>query len=245
MTFPLHIHKEIELMLVKKGEIEVTINSVSRLLHEGDISFAPPNSIHSYKTCASNEHLIIIFNMDLLPLYKNIFSACKASETHLRASLVPDEVITSFEQIYREAHSDNNPGIITGYLYIMISRLMPLLGLKKTSKEAGGDLLERLLGHIQRNYLNPISLNSIASELNISPYYVSRLFSNNIGVRLDKYINELRISYANHLLASSDKQITEIAFECGFDTLRTFNRAYKSITDITPREYRRLASSQD
>lgn len=244
MTFPLHIHKELEIMVVKKGEIEVTINSVTRLLHEGDISFALPNSIHSYKSYSPSEHLMIIFNGDMLPLYKNIFTTCRACQTHIPASLAPEDAVASLDGIYREVHSGNNPGTVTGHLYILVSRLLPLMDLRKIRKDISGELIERLLNHIQLNYLNPISLNSIAAELNISPYRISRLFSNNIGLRLDKYINELRISYANHLLISSDKPITEIAFECGFDTLRTFNRAYKAITAVTPREYRRSANVQ-
>jgi len=239
MTFPPHLHKELELLKVIEGEIELTINSQTQTLRQGDISIVLPNTIHGYKTLNHCDYLLIIFNGDMLPLHKNIFSAYKASNNYIPNLQVPNEVTTSLNCIYQEWHLENNPGIITGYLYIAISRLLPFLNLQRGQKDLVVNLLERILNYIQLNYLNPINLKSIALELDISPFYLSRAFTNSIGIRLDKYINELRINYANHLLITSDIQITEIAFQCGFETLRTFNRVYKDITSITPREYRK------
>ncbi len=243
ITFPPHIHKELELLLITSGEIEVTINSRTHILKEGDISFALPNTIHAYKTCTGNDHMLIIFNGDLLPLHKNTFTSYKSSTDYISGSVVPPEVYTCLQKIYDETQKENNSGVIAGYLYVAVSRLLPLLKLNKIQKDAGGNLIEHILSYIQSNYLNPLTLSSIAADLDISPFHLSRVFSGNIGLRLDKYINELRVNYANHLLWSTDKPITDIAFECGFDTLRTFNRAYRDIMSVTPREYRKNTRS--
>lgn len=239
LTFPPHMHKELELLLVTSGEIELTVNSTAHTLTRGDVSLVLPNTIHSYKTINGCDHLVIIFNGELLPLHKNIFSLYKSSTDYISPPSIPQEVYDNLDKIYNETQQENNQGVIAGYLYVAVSRLLPLLELKKHSKETGGDLIELILGYIQSNYLNPLTLSSIAEELGISPFHLSRVFSGNMGLRLDKYINELRINYANHLLWSTNKPITDIAFECGFDTLRTFNRVYKSILSVTPREYRR------
>ncbi|HEY5584992.1 MAG TPA: AraC family transcriptional regulator [Ruminiclostridium sp.] len=245
MVFPPHIHKELELLMVTKGELELTINSTTHTLKQGDISVELPNTIHGYKTLNHCDYFIMIFNGDMLPLHKNIFSTYKPSKSYVPSIQVPNEVYTSLSCIYKEAQLDNNLGIITGYLYLVLGRLLPLLYLQKSQKDINTGIIERILGYIQLNYLNPINLSSIASELEISTFYLSRVFSNNIGLRLDKYINELRINYANYLLLYSDKQITEIAFESGFETLRTFNRAYKEFNSITPREYRKRNNNTD
>ena len=244
MTFPPHIHKELEILMVTKGEIDLTINSVTHTLTQGDISFVLPNTIHAYKTINHCDYLLMIFNGDMLPLYKNTFSTSKALSNYIPSLHVPGDVYTSLDLIYQESHRDNNLGIITGYLYIAVSRLLPFLKLQRSQNDLNENLMERILSFIQINYLSPINLTSIAAELDISPFYLSRLFTNSIGLRLDNYINELRINFANHLLLSSNKQITEIAFECGFETQRTFNRVYRNITSITPREYRNKQKHQ-
>lgn len=239
ITFPPHIHKELELFMVTKGQIEVTMGSSIQILSQGDVSLMFPNTIHAYRAINNSEYLILIFNGDMLPLYKNVFSTQKPSNSFMPASLIPNEVYNSILGIEQEIQPDNNSAIITGYLYLIMGRLLPLMSLQKTHKGIGFNLLERILGYIQLNYLSPINLSSIAREFGISKFYLSRFFSQHIGIRLDKYINELRINYANYMLGSSNKQITEIAFECGFETLRTFNRVYKSIASVTPREYRK------
>lgn len=238
MTFPPHIHKELELLMVTKGEIELSVNLQTHILKSGDIFVSLPNTIHGYKSLGKSDYLLLIFNGDMLPLHKNTFYSYKATNSYIPAIKVQLDVYTYLDSIYQEAHLDNNPGIITGYLYLVLGRLLPFLNLQKSQKNISSNLTERILGYIQSNYLTPINLTSIATQLNISPFYLSRVFTSSIGLRIDKYINELRINYANHLLASSNKQITEIAFECGFETQRTFNRVYKSITSITPRKFR-------
>lgn len=238
MTFPPHIHKELELIMVTSGEIEITIDTSVQVLSQGDICIFFPNTIHGYRSIDNSDNLLLIFNGSMLPLYKNIFSTYETSNNYIHASEVPSEVYTSLHSINEELSNKNDTGIITGYLYLVIGRLLPLLNLKKIENNLNVELIERILIYIQQNYMNDITLSSIAQALNISPFYLSKVFSHNIGLRLDKYINELRINYANHLLANSQKQITEIAFECGFDTIRSFNRVYKTITSFTPREFR-------
>lgn len=239
MSFPPHIHKELELLMVTKGEIELTINYTTQTLRQGDISLALPNTIHGYKTINNSDYFLMIFNGDMLPLHKNLISMYRASKSYIPSSQVPIEVYTSLNNLHQEAPIENNLGIITGYLYLIIGKLLPFLNLEKNQKDISGDLIERVLSYIQANYLDPINLTSISSHLNISPFSLSRIFSHNIGLRLDKYINEMRINYANYLLSSTNKKITEIALECGFETLRTFNRAYKNVTSVTPRDYRK------
>lgn len=240
LTFPPHIHKEIEIVLVTKGEIELTVNSAQHVLRKGDIAFSFPNAIHGYRTLTESQCSTIIFNSELLPLHKTIFSSYRATQSFIPSTGIPKEVYRCLTKIFKEVDAGNNQGIITGYLYVVVTRLLGLLNLSKIDKEVSGDLIERILGYIQQNYLNAINLNTISAHLNISPFYLSRVFSHNIGLRLDGYINELRVNYANHLLVSTDKPITEIALESGFETLRTFNRAYRSFTALSPREYRRI-----
>ncbi len=239
MTFPPHIHKELELVTVTSGEMYVTIDSKTYLLRQGDISFVFPNTIHSYSTTAHCDYSLLLFNGNMLPRYQNQFCSFRPAQSCIPNSHVPQEVHSLLSSMRQEASLADNAAIITGYLYLIVGRLLPFLDLRKDGKNDDKNRIERILQYIQLNYLYPISSASISNELNISPFVLSRIFSNNIGIRLDQYINELRINYANHLLSSTHKKITDIALESGFETLRTFNRVYKSITSTTPREYRK------
>ena len=74
-----------------------------------------------------------------------------------------------------------------------------------------------------------------------SKYYISHLFSMKLKVRFNDYINSLRINDACRQLRQTDKTVTEISECVGFNTLRTFNRAFIKQVGTSPSEYRKSA----
>jgi AraC-like DNA-binding protein len=239
MNFPAHLHEEVELLFVEEGEIEVTIGTDVKILKKGEMSICLPNVIHSYKTYYSCHYIIVIFKSNILPLYKNSFISFKAEESFISSAQMPKEVISNLNLLYEEFCNGQNIGAITGYMYIIFSRIIPQIRLNGKIQHARVDIIDSALIYISEHYLSPVNLQSIAQALNTSPFHLSRMFSLRIGTRIDQHINELRINFADHLLECSEKSITQIAFECGFETLRTFNRVYKLMKGTTPREYKK------
>jgi transcriptional regulator GlxA family with amidase domain len=74
--------------------------------------------------------------------------------------------------------------------------------------------------------------------MHLSPNHVSCIFSKKLKITLRDYINNMRISDATHLLANTEKSITEIMQECGFINQSTFNKTFSEICGMTPRLYR-------
>lgn len=95
-----------------------------------------------------------------------------------------------------------------------------------------------ILKHIEENYALDISRKSLAEEFNLNPDYLGKIFKAATGKKIGDYINELRIKHAAEKLSSTDALIIDIAYSTGFESLRTFNRAFKKETGISPTEYR-------
>jgi AraC-like DNA-binding protein len=72
----------------------------------------------------------------------------------------------------------------------------------------------------------------------------SRFFRTRTGKTLPNFLNELRVGRACRLLADPDTSITDIAMSCGYGNLSNFNRQFKRLKRITPREYRRILAAQ-
>ncbi|MBQ4117265.1 MAG: helix-turn-helix transcriptional regulator, partial [Clostridia bacterium] len=89
------------------------------------------------------------------------------------------------------------------------------------------------------NYMNNIYLEDAAEALHVSKYYISHLLNNKLNISFNDYINSLRITDAVYLLEKKEGGITEIAQRCGFNTARTFNRAFKSVYGVSPSAYKR------
>lgn len=74
-----------------------------------------------------------------------------------------------------------------------------------------------------------------------TPEHVSRCFQRYLKQTPSAWVNNLRIRYARQLLETTDLNITEVSFECGFETLSYFNRCFKRVTGLTPRAHRQSA----
>jgi AraC-like DNA-binding protein len=90
-------------------------------------------------------------------------------------------------------------------------------------------------------YLNPlIKIDDLAANLNISEKALSNLLNQYIGKNFNDFINEYRVEEAKKKLvdpALSQFTIAAIAYECGFNSLATFQRCFKQFTGITPSKY--------
>jgi len=92
--------------------------------------------------------------------------------------------------------------------------------------------------YIDAHLENPITADSIASEVGLTPNYLQTLFKSVTNSTIIEYINKQRIMQADFLLRNSDKNIEEIGFDVGFNTREHFTRTFHSIVGLSPSEYR-------
>lgn len=103
--------------------------------------------------------------------------------------------------------------------------------------------IEQVVSYINSNYTFDISREGLAATVDVHPDNLGKLFKRHTSKKLGDYINELRVKDAARMLAESDESIIQIAFSVGFDSLRTFNRAFPKFMMMTPEKYRRTHRS--
>ena len=101
------------------------------------------------------------------------------------------------------------------------------------------NLLLNIFDFVAKNYKTDCSLYELAKETTYSYVYLSKLFSKSIGISYTEYVCRFRINEACYLLANTNSSVLDIAYECGFDCLRSFNRSFKSVMGITPSAYKK------
>jgi AraC-like DNA-binding protein len=92
---------------------------------------------------------------------------------------------------------------------------------------------------IQNNYQNKIYLKEVADIIYLTESNFCKFFKKATGKTYSDYLNEIRINEACRLLIQSDKTVSQISFECGFETLSYFNRVFLTKKGITPSFYRK------
>jgi AraC-like DNA-binding protein len=99
--------------------------------------------------------------------------------------------------------------------------------------------MERVFSFIHSNSGNPaISLEKAASQAALSKYYFTRFFKEHTGQTFHTYLSQYRINRAKDYLAESDLPVTEIAYLCGFSSIKTFNRLFKTFAGVAPSTFR-------
>lgn len=106
------------------------------------------------------------------------------------------------------------------------------------------NMIEECLDLIEENISEDLSLHMLADTFYTSKYHFHRIFLAKMGDSIMHYIRRRRIVRASHALMSSDKDITCIALDYGFNSLDVFTRAFKSIYGMPPSDFRRLKSSE-
>lgn len=93
---------------------------------------------------------------------------------------------------------------------------------------------------IKHRYQESLTLIQVAGELHLSPVYLGALFKKNTQVSFAQYLNAHRISKSIELMRTTDKDINDIALDCGYQNANYFFRVFKKQTKMAPSEYKRM-----
>ncbi len=107
------------------------------------------------------------------------------------------------------------------------------------TKIASDTFIERILDFIKENYSEQLNLKQVAEKFHISYSYLSTLFSHNLGIGFNEYLNKIRIENAKQMLKSSEYTISEICEKSGYLDQSYFSKIFKKNTGFSPSSFRR------
>lgn len=96
-----------------------------------------------------------------------------------------------------------------------------------------------IMNYINHHFTESITVDKIAAELYLNKNYIAHVFKEETGYSLISYVILLRVNRAKVLLTKTDRSITQIATECGYDDFTYFSRQFKKTVGVSPSEYRR------
>jgi AraC-like DNA-binding protein len=103
----------------------------------------------------------------------------------------------------------------------------------------GLEKAEAMACYIAQNYQSSIRIKDIADVVGLHPDYASTLFRQTFGMTLTSLITKHRVADVQRQLLTTEDTVLDIAHKAGFESLSRFNSAFKSVTGVTPREYRK------
>ncbi|KVE28679.1 AraC family transcriptional regulator [Burkholderia singularis] len=98
--------------------------------------------------------------------------------------------------------------------------------------------LDRVLDLLERRFHEPLRIAELAAAAHLSERSLQRRFAQHVGESIGRYLQRVRIAYASRQLTATDWPIAVIAARAGFSNLSNFNRQFRTVRNMTPREYR-------
>lgn len=232
-NFMPHIHRDLELLYVLDGEIDVTIENTTYHAKKNQMALIFSNQIHSFSSPNDSRVLIHVFSPDNL----RSFIQSLNGRVGKNPIFTCDESVRDFYYKCLIEKNMRSNLAIKSYLYIIFDQFLTSTELIEQNK-TNDDILHQMLDYITNHFKEDITLKSIAHDLGYEPHYLSRIFGNRTGVNLRNYINQYRIDYAKYMLSESKEPITDIALSSGFGTIRNFNRVFLEHVGTTPLSFR-------
>lgn len=230
-----HFHNEIELIYSPHGSFDAHVDHKVVTVSPGELFIAFPHQIHYYKKCAEADYRVMLVTPELLyrletPL-RGLRPVCNVLDLKDR------EALRAFIDGVFSAAGENQNTAAAGYYHLLMAELLPLIETEPTPWTENSTLLQ-VMEFCQDHFCEDLTLERVAKEVHLSKYYVSHLFNQRLKLSFSEYINLLRVRQASWLLQNSDKKIADISEEVGFGSIRSFNRAFLTVTETTPKEFR-------
>ena len=231
LTFPSHIHNSFEIIIATEGEMEVTVVGKKYTILGNECILVFPNQIHEIKTEKYSKHIILIFSPQLVRAFSKRFEM-----------QIPKNNKFNLDKFYIDKISNldnkNTTVELKGLLYSVCGEFDKNAEYTEF-KGDGQNLLFKIFNFVAENYKKKCSLYELAKETTYNYVYLSKHFSKNTGMSYTEYVCRFRINEACYLLINTNSTMLDIAYECGFDCLRSFNRGFKSVMGISPSEYKK------
>ena len=132
---------------------------------------------------------------------------------------------------------------LTDQLLIRLAELPGMRPIEKDTKRAHDQdvlLLRTIHDYLDLHYKETVSLNDAASACHLSEYYFAHSFKRITGSTFLSFLNGYRLEKVRELITTTDDSFTNIALNCGFSTVRMFNRCFLNHFKLTPTKARIL-----
>ena len=158
------------------------------------------------------------------------------SRISIEGGALPDHVYRlSSDFLSRISHEEDCEKIC----YILQDISESFMNTMFSSAHKGNLYIRRALQHIASNYTKPLTVESVALEIGLSPSYFSKLFQETTGISFREHLNRTRIEESKQLLLLTDYSMTDIALTVGFSDQSYFCRVFHRVTGMTPGQFRK------
>ncbi len=233
-SFYTHTHMYNEMLLYEAFDGYLTVNNEKIYIPEESILLVTTSDFHSTTLNQfKGERVVrIAFTDDIISQYilSKLAQPIFFSGYHKNPLMV--EII---DRMLRSPENDEMQKILVNTLLLELCEVGSKIG--SPNKKSTEVLLIKTLKTINEHFYEDITLQSVAKSLNVTPQYLSTVFSKHMEISFSEYLRDKRLKYAANQLSSRTDNVTEVCFSCGYNNLSHFIRSFKKKYGVSPKAY--------
>lgn len=250
-----HFHKELEILCVLKGRLDVYVEETQYTLSGGDviiIGAKEPHKDHFYRIHGL-EYIVLQFDIEqfvensTLNYFRSIsepgFSLHKLNYIFRENPQAAARVLESVEEILLEVQQKNEGYEMAASLQVKSIMLTLLRNDTRhlISLKERGDMmrLKPVLDYVEENLENRIQVEEVCRLANVSYYYFVKYFKKVMGMSFLEYVNYKKIKKAERMLLTQDVSVTQVADSIGMPNMAHFYKVFRKYNRCSPNEYRK------
>ena len=247
-----HKHGALEVCIPIENEYKYVVAGKPYNLAPGDIFFMPSETVHEVECENEGCRFIYLFAIDFL---QHLFDFSFLTDFLKEPRVVNESTYPGvYGKIYELFMGINDQYFLYENMVLempIYSRLLNIFSLLVTTNPQFNPVriedsrsaskyvkFKSLINHINAHFMDEITLEWAADFVGFSKYHFTRLFKEYTDVTFYEFLLHRRMQAARVLLTDTDKTVTEIAFQAGFNNLTSFTRSFKNATGMTPSQFR-------
>lgn len=227
-----HFHKNMELIYVCRGTMDVTVNGICQTVQAGQAALILSNQIHAFSVPGDAEAWVSVFSEEYVPAFSVQVKGRQGSGCVFTPEPSVDALLHS-QMMGRDCSRLMRKACFYAVCDSFL-RQVPL----EARQEKTSFLVGQLLDWMAQHYTENISLKQASEVFGYEYHYMSRLLNKQFAISFSALLSAYRVERAVDLLQTTDYTVTRIAGLSGFQSIRSFHLCFKKITGKTPNDYR-------
>lgn len=250
-NYEAHVHPFHEIFYLSSGECTSFIDHNIYKFGKGDLVIVPSGCLHrtTYNGKGVHERIVISFRNEVTEWINNQIGS-ELLDNCMKPGVIniPDKrrdyVTSLLDKLMFE--NDTPDSLSPAFIKVGLIELLLFIIRCKNYEEnvikeidVDNKIIQEVATYIYEHFADNLSLENVADKFNLSRSYLSKKFKTATGFGFKEYIINVRIQNACRLLLESNKSITDIAFECGFNDSNYFGDAFRKAKGVSPHKYRK------
>ncbi|MCW3054854.1 MAG: transcriptional regulator, AraC family [Chthonomonadales bacterium] len=233
---PSHLHEEARLVFMLEGTVQHVCRKQPYLLTPSSLIYIPAGEPHIDHFHGGVKAFLIELKPDWLDRYMPVAPFLDTPSRHQHG--IPIWLATRLHREFQQRDS-LMPLMLEGLILELVTEM-------GRSAPYGEEItpphwLRHAHDFLHAHFTEPLSVETIATAVGVHPSHLMRTFRKHYHLSIGDFVRKLRIEYACHLLSTSSLFLAQVAHEVGFAHQSHFCRTFKSLTDMTPAEYRKMS----